>query len=396
MRPTRSLSRRRARGARAEASLVALAAFALAALAALVLAACGGAGPGKPSAPAPPAPAASSRAAPPCPTTILPGGDPLEAEGFEGKRIARVCFVGTEAAKKDAARGASLHEGDTFSADRARADLESMARLGVFDDVAAYGLAGREAMVLVYAARERPRVADVSVTGAKLLGDAALTAKLPVEKLAPYEPQKVNAIAQAICDEYRSRGYEACAARLVAEDAGPGLVRVRIAITEGQERRFGKIATRGNAKVREAELLKVAELAAGQPFVPEAVERAALLLSALYYDRGMVHVTVRTDVGAAGADGRVPVTFVIEEGDVFTLAAIHATKLGAPVETELLTKVVRSRPGQTFVRKTLLEDLERIKKHFQAQGVAVEIEPVTEIDPKKKTITLTLPIEAAR
>lgn len=369
----------------------------LASAAALALAACGGAEGGKPPKAAAPASAAPSiRAVPACPTAIAPGGDPLEAEGFEGKPIARVCLVGTEGAKAAAARFAALREGDRYSSDRARADLESMARTGAFEDVASFGLTHGEGMILVYAVRERPRIDDVAVTGAKLLGDAALTAKLPVEKRAPYEPQKLSAFAQAICDEYRARGYQACAARVVAEATSPGLVRVRVVVTEGQASSYGKVAFKGNAKVKEADLAKAAELAGGEPFVAEQVERAALMLSALYYDRGMVQVTVRHEIGQAGADGKVPISFTIEEGDVFTLESIHATKLGAPVEKELLEKVVRARPKQTFVRSQLVEDIERVKKHFAARGQAVDIEPVTEIDPKKKTIKLTLQIDVAR
>ena len=66
-------------------------------LAAFGLVACGGATP----APAPPPKAAPpADPLPTCPTELVPGGDPIEAESYEGKTVARVCLLGTEAAKK--------------------------------------------------------------------------------------------------------------------------------------------------------------------------------------------------------------------------------------------------------------------------------------------------------
>ena len=86
-------------------------------------------------------------------------------------------------------------------------------------------------------------------------------------------------------------------------------------------------------------------------------------------------------------------TFTIDEGDVFAIGSMHATKLGAPFEKELLEKVIRSRPKQVFSRATIVQDIERVKAFFAAKNQAVEVTPLTEIDAKKKTIDLTFKIE---
>ena len=371
---------------------------AIAALAlSLSLAGCAGRPPGVAPKPAPVAPAKPP--VPPCPESILPGGDPLEAPGFEGKPVVRVCVVGgSEASRQKAQHAIELRPSDVFSAERMRADLEAILKLGIFDDASAYGLRVQQgaSVVLLYSVHDRPRVAHIGFVGAKLLGDAALDAKLTIAKESPYDAASASKIALTVRDEYRSRGYEAARVVVVAEPVpgSPDHVNVRLMVDEGTLARFAKVELKGNKKVPEAELRKAMALEAGKPFVRDEVERAALLLSALYYDRGFVQVRIDTEVGATNAQGVVPLAFVIDEGDVYSIGALHATKLGAPVEKELLDTVVRARPKQVFVRSKVVEDLERVNAFFAARRQQVVVTPLTEIDPKKKTIDLTFEIDA--
>src|SRR4051812_2467446 len=78
--------------------------------------------------------APAGEAVPACPSTIVPGGDPLEAAGFEGKSIARVCLVGgSEESRKAAERVSLLHAGDTLAATRVRAGLDGLMKLGLLE-----------------------------------------------------------------------------------------------------------------------------------------------------------------------------------------------------------------------------------------------------------------------
>jgi outer membrane protein assembly factor BamA len=364
----------------------------------LALAACGGQAAVAPAAkpvatPAKPAP-------PSCPETIVPGGDPLESAAFDGKPVVRVCVVGgTEESRRNAQRVIDLRPSDIFSAARVRADLEAIFQLGTFDDAAAYGLRVHQgtSVVLLYSVHDRPRIAEIGFEGAKVLGDAALNAKLPIEKESPYDPAKVNVIAQAVRDEYRQRGYGSARVKLVAEPASDARdhVRVRIQVEEGPLWHFTKVDFKGNKKVSAAELRKTAGLEVGKPVVDDEVERAGLVLSALYYDRGFVQVRVdpELDTKSLTADGGMAMAFTVDEGDVYSIGSMHATKLGEPYEKELLSKVIGSRPKQVFSRSAIMKDIEQVKAFFAAKNQAVQVNPLTELDAKKKTIDLTFQIE---
>jgi outer membrane protein assembly factor BamA len=337
---------------------------------------------------------------PPCPDTIVAGGDPLESAAFEGKPVVRVCVVGgTEESRKNAQRAIDLRPSDIFSAERVRADLEAIFELGAFDDAAAYGLRVHQgnAIVLLYSVHDRPRIAQIGFEGAKVLRDAALNAKLPFEAESRYDPAKVNVIAQAVRDEYRQRGYGTARVTLVAEptNAARDHVRVRIQVEEGPLWHFTKIDFKGNKKLSAVELRKTAGLEVGKPVVDDEIERAGLVLSALYYDRGFVQVRVdpEVDLQSITADGGVAMAFTIDEGDVYSIGSMHATKLGEPFEKELLSKVISARPKQVFSRSAIVKDIERVKAFFAAKKQDVQVNPLTEIDAKKKTIDLTFQIE---
>ncbi|HSO36747.1 MAG TPA: POTRA domain-containing protein, partial [Labilithrix sp.] len=235
---------------------------------------------------------------------------------------------------------------------------------------------------------------------AKVLGDAALTAKLPVAKGSPYDPRAVQGIAQSLRDGYLSLGYGSCRAVVVAEPVtrpagAPAEVSVHIKVDEGVLWRLAKLEFRGNKKVSEAELRKATALKVGQPYVEEEIEAATRLYAAVLYDRGLVGMSIDAEKGPIDKNGNVPLTVVIDEGDVHTIAALHVTKLGAPLEKEILEKVLRVRPKQPFVRTALVDDITRLKEFFAKRGEKVEIFPQTDVDAQKHAIDITLVVEKA-
>ena len=347
--------------------------------------------------PKPAAPAAE--VVPPCPDSIAPGGDASSADAFEGKRVARVCVVGGgEASRTAAERVLLLHTGDAYSASRVRADLEGLMKLGTLDDVAVYGLPARQGanVTVLYAIRDRPRIADIAFEGVKVMADSEAVKQLPLAKGTPYQPMRINAVAQSVRNEYIARGFEACRVVLVTEpaDGFPAQVHVRIKVDEGPLWRLSQLTFRGNKKITEADLRKAADLTVGQPYVKKEIERATLKLTAMLLDRGLIAMHLDPEQGAVDDKGNVPFAFAVEEGDVHTISALHITGLGAPLEPEILGKVMRARPKQVFSRAALIEDIARVKELFKKRGQPVEIDPATEIDSIKHTVDFTLEVHA--
>ncbi len=333
-----------------------------------------------------------------CPATIAPGGDSAAAPGFEGKPVERVCVVGgSVASRQSLERVGLLRAGDRYTASRLRTDLERLLQLGIFADASAFGLPARggASVVLFYALRDRPFVTDIVFAGAVLLDPAQLLAELPIEMGSPYDPYRVRQLADSVREAYLSRGYRGCQVTVATEPSGSSDdVRVRIQIEEGPLWRLSRIEFRGQKKAGEVELLEASKLTLGQPLVEEELERADLLISSYFFDRGFVAMRIEREPVTADASGAVRVTFIIDEGAVHTISGLHVTKLGGPFEKELLTRVMKVRTKQVFSRTALLEDISRVREFFARRGQRVEVLPLTEVDAEQHRIDVTLVVES--
>ncbi|HEY8073902.1 MAG TPA: POTRA domain-containing protein, partial [Labilithrix sp.] len=205
----------------------------------------------------------------------------------------------------------------------------------------------------------------------------------------PFDGAAVKAFVNALTDAYKEHGFGGANVAVATDPAGEGRVRVRVTVDEGPKWTFGKIDFRGQSKAKEAELLSAAQLQTGSTFDEDVLERAALVVTAWYYDHGMVNAKVDAHVAKPGADGVVPITFTIQEGEVFSISTLGIDGVPAAEQKTLLAEL-KAKPKQTFVRATLVEDLQRVKARATAlhPRADVEVEPMTELDPKTKTIAL--------
>ena len=364
---------------------------------AVALAGCGGGTPAPtPPKPDKPAPSASASAAPApfaCPATA-PSAPLGDAEGFEGAAIVAVCVAPASASARlspegraAAERAVVLRAGRPLAAAQVAEDLSALARLRRFAETAAVAERRDGGVVLHYALAERPIVADVAITGST----GPRPAKPPLAKGAPIDPAEVAAVARALADECRSRGYGACVASSKVAETSPGAVTVTFEVVEGAPWTWSRLVFKGTKRIGDKELAAASGLVIGKPIVEAEVPLAEMKIAARYYDAGMVQARVKSG-DVAVKDGAGTVTFTIEEGPVFTVGAIKLGKLGAGHDKEVLPKLA-TRPGKTFSRSVLVTDLQAVKAWFAAKGQSVEVVPILDLDAKKSAVSLTLDVE---
>lgn len=122
----------------------------------------------------------------------------------------------------------------------------------------------------------------------------------------------------------------------------------------------------------------------------EAVERAALLVSAFYWDRGYAMVRV-DDPKIDQANQRVDFT-IKQEGDRFTIKSVAVT--GTLLRTEKTFLALLIKPGSVFSRTQIADDRQKLARFYEDRGFAyVNVLPLTKVDLPSKTIALTYEIE---
>ncbi|MBK9753552.1 MAG: hypothetical protein IPO88_08600 [Nannocystis sp.] len=313
-------------------------------------------------------------------------------DGFWGTAIARVCVLGVSLeSRASAERSLQVQAGEPLDPTRVREDLALLYGLGRFDDVAAYGQATARGLLLLYAVRERPRLREVVFVG----DDRGVAAELVANSLnpdAPLDIRRVHAITRLVREEYVNQGHSECRVDHAALALPTGDVRLRITVDAGPQRRVAAVNFRGQGKALEAERREVHSLLAGRPLVRARVEAARERLLAAYRSRGMLDARVMVEEGGA-ADGALPLTFVIDEGRVYTFAALHTTGIAAAIEAQLLAEVVQARAGQAYARSAVADDVARLKLYYEARGERVEVTPRTVRDAARATIELSFAVE---
>ena len=168
----------------------------------------------------------------------------------------------------------------------------------------------------------------------------------------------------------------------LATCAAPALVRADNA----------SITVVGNRAITSAKLAPILVDALGRdapPFDPQLVDRASLILSRTYWDRG--YAAVRVEDPTIDPDSGT-LTFTVTEGPRFKLNDVR-------VEGELLGTAADNRAhlhvasGTVFSRTKIANDREALARFYQGAGYAfVEVEPFTRVDTDHATIDLVFHI----
>lgn len=358
----------------------------------------------------PPVAPAVKSTAPPCPT--LPLGEEMEAPagGYPGRTIARVCLLGASLdTRATAERSLQVLAGQPVDARRVREDLAILFGLGRYDDVTAYAMETDRGLLLLYAVRERPRIAGFELVGAEGFVDLGLLTPFAVNGWL--DIRGVHALGRSLLDRCREAGHLECqvdhrvAPTAVAAgdknhvagsawDGGEhsGHVRVEVTVRPGPLSRVGGVAFRGAKHVPRAELVAAAGLTAGGPLVRARLDAAVAGVRGRYHASGRLDAKVTLALGPRAADGTVPLSFEVEEGPVYTFAGLHVTGSAAAEEGKLLGEVLTLRVGRPYARSAVAEDVDRIKVHFESRGEPVYVTPRVVRDAARATIDLSFEV----
>ncbi len=128
-------------------------------------------------------------------------------------------------------------------------------------------------------------------------------------------------------------------------------------------------------------------------FEEEVLERDALMIASIYYDRGYVAVKVSRP-GITRREGAVGVRFSIEEGAQYTIKSVQVYEDIQGVHKPPLGGWKSSfKPGDLFRRREFAIDLDWLRRIYQDEGYAnVEAYPQTDLDEAKKQIAIVVPI----
>jgi outer membrane protein insertion porin family len=350
----------------------------------IALAACGG---GKPR-PQATGPAASG------PEQL---GPPARLEDLKGK-VVSIDVTGMAKERSVRARdGIKKDIGKPFDPVLVARWLRFVASLSGVADVVAEGrpLEGGVAVRLVV--KEHPRIRSIDVRGSHAVPATEWLTRMGIKEGDFFDPALAASRRSDMADALRQFGHFSAGVDWKVEKAKDGRIDLVFLVEEGPAVAVSKIDIKGNKAVKRQVLLDLLSqnggTSVGQRYWREAVEKALFLMSNHYYDRGYVNVQIDPPQETLSADkSKMELTVTIREGDRFRIGKLDAKGTLVVGASEYL-KLLGVKSGEVFNRSKIAQGLERIGEMHKSKGRPMEVYPATEIDPKKKTIAITIQVQ---
>lgn len=343
--------------------------------------------------PAPPAtPAKPETASPEKPAAAARNPDSLDpavevSNPYEGRPVSAITFVGLTRVKEQFVRNQlRAAEGRPLEWAVVRDDCRRLQRLGEFRAVAADVAVRPDLSVeVIYRVTEAPIVRDVQVVGNREIPDEDLI-RVTSEIVAlirgvPIDDYRVGQGQRAIENLYREKGFYQVSVNVdESELADDGTI--QYIIREGSRTRVTVIRFEGNTTFEARKItpeLKTEEANwfVTAPLDEEVLDRDVASIVKFYQDRGYLDVRVSRRVIPSPDNKEAIVTFIIDEGKVYTLRSLviesrlradgESTKLSV-FTPEQLAGVIDIKPGAVFGRKAVDDAVQAVKNAYLKIG----------------------------
>lgn len=333
-----------------------------------------------------------------------------EGEKARGLPIIRIDVAGNRRiTKDDIISYLRSRVGRPFSPETLSQDVRELWQSGFFDDIEVDLETEDSGAVLRFLVRERPSVSAVEFEGNSEIETDDLLEALEVKASTVLSYPAVRRSIQKIRDMYAEQGYFLAEAKSEVIPQKNNEVVIKFTIKEHGQVTVKRVTFIGNDSIPEEELRAAMftgnsgffAFGSGGPFRQDAFERDMALISALYYDRGFLAVSVNTPRVMLTPDrSGIEVSVTINEGPRFRIRQLRVFERGEdgrevdPIGGRRnLRNLVRAKPGDYFNRAELLEDLQAVRTLYRDHGYAnVEANPQTNLDEKERLVDIVVPV----
>lgn len=309
---------------------------------------------------------------PPAPPPVEPDGKAAPP----GSPLNPVMDADTEQLIRNQLR---LKEGMPFDARLVSQDVSRLNRLGRFRSVdARVNLNGDGSVDLIYVLGLQPIIRDVQTVGNKELSDQALGQYIDVLVGTPVDPTRLDRACRRIEAAYRDKGYFNCLVTIDQKELSQN-GNVYFQVREGEKIKVTEVRFEGNVsftarELRTAVRTKAAWLLGKGRLENDILAEDVSSLITFYRDSGYIDARADRVVMPSPDGSEAIVTFVIDEGSLYTLREISAVFLEQGAERVFtipqLIGLMKIKPGDVFSERKLKASLTAIKDAYGKMGYA--------------------------
>jgi len=305
-----------------------------------------------------------------------------------------------ELAEREARNAVRTLPGDIFEASVLQEDVRRLNRLGRFGRVETYAALGDDGTVtIVFELEERDLVIDVQSVGNTKINDADIAAVVDVIPGTPIDRFQIDRSARRIEDLYRERGYYNARITIDEEElADSGIVIFRI--REGERLKVTAIRFEGNRAFTARQLkreidTKEATIFRKGKLDDDIVENDVGSLISFYRNRGYLDVRADRILQPAPNGREAILTYLIEEGPLYTLRSVRVDIEGDRAEPilgqEQIAGLISIKPGDVYSVRELDQSVQAVSTALGQMGYAdARVDRVEKRDPDQPLVDLIL------
>jgi outer membrane protein insertion porin family len=261
--------------------------------------------------------------------------------------IGDVRVEGLEQVEEQLVRNAiRVSPGESYDPDVVREDITRITHLGRFRTVTARTEQSPDGtIVLTYVVQEQPLIKEVEVVGNKVLLDRELLAMIVLRPGDPVDEYSISQAIERIKKAYESKGYfvtDVEVDRSQLDETGILIFRIR----EGPQVRLREVKFEGNEIYSDDELLTNVKsktyifILRDGAVSREQLENDANSIRDYYRDRGYLDAQVARRIGLSDDQRDATVTFLIEEGPLYTTQSVSLTGNELYTDEQILQALV--------------------------------------------------------
>jgi outer membrane protein insertion porin family len=334
-----------------------------------------------------------------------------EAEQARGQPIGAIKVAGNRRITSDDIVAYLTEKvGQTFSPEGLAKDVRELWNSGFFDDIEVDLEREGGKVSLRFLVRERPNISAIEFEGNAEIETDDLLEAIEVKANSIVSYPAIQRSIQKIRDKYAEQGYFLAEASDEVLPQKNNEVKIKFKVIEHGRVSVRRVTFIGNTSVSSDELRAtmytgnpgLLAFGSGGPFRQDAFERDMAVISALYYDRGYLQVSINTPRIMLTPDRNgVELSITIDEGPRYKIRRFRVFERdddGKEIEPvggrRKLRSLVRAESGDYFNRAQLLEDLQAVRTLYRDEGFAnVQADPETTPDPTTQEVDVVVPIQ---
>ncbi len=286
-----------------------------------------------------------------------------------------------------------VRPGDQLEPATTDANVRALFGEGRVEDVVVYKEKQKDGVVVVYDLKIRRRVRSVKVRTSGTL-EQSIADELVTDAPLWDDNARFDQLVREATANLADRGYRRANITLETTPEGEDEINAVLVVEPGPRITVASFDIEGFSPARWSELSTLVRTKVGEPFIRDLLERDVLVMTADLFDRGNVSAVFATPEIVESPDGaKVDIKLKVTEGPVFKVRQIKFVgDLVAPAST-YLRDAWKTKSGAVFSRKSIVEDVESVKRFQVSRGGSADVDIETAVDPKSRSVDVTVHIK---